>query len=92
MPHINPELLKKRKGGKLVPIVEPKAKVAKSPKRKAGVSGSKVAKEKLSPSKKASPTKKKKGAKAKEPDSGAKGVTVLSEKSLFLGQKVCVLL
>ena len=91
MPHINPELLKKRKGGKLVPATEPKAKIAKSPKKNASVAAVKSVKEsKASPSKKASPTKKKKGGKAGDGDSGSKGITVLSEKTLFLGQKVAI--
>jgi len=91
VPHINPELLKKRKGGKLVPATEPKAKIAKSPKKNASVAAVKSVKEsKASPSKKASPTKKKKGGKAGDGDSGSKGITVLSEKTLFLGQKLSV--
>lgn len=82
MPHINPELLKKRKGGKLVPIVQPKTKVAKSPK-KGKVSVGKVNKES-----KASPRKKKIEAKSADGEEAGKGITVLSEKTLFLGQKV----
>lgn len=83
MPHINPELLKKRKGGKLIPIVEPKAKVAKSPKKKGRVSTGKAIKEN-----KASPNKKKKGGKSADSNEASSGVTILSEKTLFLGQKV----
>ena len=96
VPHINPELLKKRKGGKLVPIPEPRTKIAKSPKKKGAAKevasptkkagGKKAAPNKTgSPSKKAQASKKKSGAVAGE------GVTVLSEKTLFLGQKVHML-
>ena len=74
-----------------MPVVEPKAKVAKSPKKKGSASPGKVTKREATPAKKGSPTKKKKAAKAGESDGGSKGVTVLSEKTLFLGQKVNIL-
>lgn len=90
IPHVHPELLKKRKGGKLVDPPEPKV-TTKSPKK---VSKSKVAREE-SPTKKAkaTPTKSKKEAAEKKTEGKAEkkdGMTVLSEKTLFLGQKLSV--
>lgn len=101
LPNIHPELLKKRKGGKLVSPEELKAKKPKpSVGSKPGTSGKKMANP--SSPKKASPTKKapvsaakgkrkgpvaKKGAEKTGPGSG---LVVLSEKTLFLGQKLTV--
>ncbi|XP_015774720.1 PREDICTED: late histone H2A.2.2-like [Acropora digitifera] len=97
LPNIHPELLKKRKGGKLVAPEELKSKKPKpSEGTRAGTSGKKIA----APAKKVSPVKKVpisagKGSKKKAPaqkkgdKSGpGSGLAVLSEKTLFLGQKV----
>lgn len=89
LPKIHPELLKKRKGGKLFSPEELKRMKE----------GKKVSPKKVSPKKKATPSKKdaptpKKGNKAKDGnDDGNKlgpGFTMLSEKTLFLGQSLCV--
>lgn len=84
LPKIHPELLKKRKGGKLVSPEEFKAKRPKKP----------AAEKKPAPSPKKANTPKK-GAKAKttKKDASGKlgpGFTVLSEKTLFLGQSMSV--
>lgn len=100
LPNIHPELLKKRKGGKLVAPEELKSKKPKpSEGTRAGTSGKKIA----APAKKVSPVKKVpisagKGSKKKAPaqkkgdKSGpGSGLAVLSEKTLFLGQKLTVI-
>ncbi|XP_020628479.1 core histone macro-H2A.1-like isoform X2 [Orbicella faveolata] len=100
LPNIHPELLKKRKGGKLVSPEELKPKKPKaSSAPKAVTSGKKIA----TPTKKAPPAKKapisagkgkKKGPaarKAAEKSGPGAGFTVLSEKTLFLGQKLTVI-
>ncbi|KAJ7383676.1 Core histone macro-H2A.1, partial [Desmophyllum pertusum] len=99
LPNIHPELLKKRKGGKLVSPEELKPKKPKaSSAPKAGTSGKKIA----TPTKKAPPAKKapisaakgkKKGPARKGGDKSGPGagLTVLSEKTLFLGQKLTVI-
>ncbi|XP_074607232.1 core histone macro-H2A.1-like [Acropora palmata] len=100
LPNIHPELLKKRKGGKLVAPEELKSKKPKpSEGTRAGTSGKKIA----TPAKKVSPVKKVpisagKGSKKKAPaqkkgdKSGpGSGLAVLSEKTLFLGQKLTVI-
>lgn len=100
LPNIHPELLKKRKGGKLVAPEELKSKKPKpSEGTRAGTSGKKMA----APAKKVSPVKKVpisagKGSKKKTPaqkkgdKSGpGSGLAVLSEKTLFLGQKLTVI-
>lgn len=101
LPNIHPELLKKRKGGKLVPPDEIKPKHPKTISApKPSTSGKKMAspaKKAPSPAKKApiSPAKgKKKGPaprKGADKSSLGAGVTVLSEKTLFLGQKLTVI-
>lgn len=100
LPNIHPELLKKRKGGKLVAPEELKSKKPKpSEGTRAGTSGKKIS----TPAKKVSPVKKVpisagKGSKKKAPaqkkgdKSGpGSGLAVLSEKTLFLGQKLTVI-
>lgn len=100
LPNIHPELLKKRKGGKLVAPEELKSKKPKpSEGTRAGTSGKKIA----APAKKVAPVKKVpisagKGSKKKAPaqkkgdKSGpGSGLAVLSEKTLFLGQKLTVI-
>jgi len=88
LPNIHPELLKRRKGGKLVPIEE-----LKRPKKTTTTKAAKKSAPK-SPKKVGSTTPKKgkgkgKGA-GKKPPSPGSGVTILSEKTLFLGQKLSV--
>ncbi|XP_046856762.1 core histone macro-H2A.1-like [Xenia sp. Carnegie-2017] len=89
LPKIHPELLKKRKGGKLFSPEELKRMKE----------GKKVSPKKVSPKKKVTTSKKdaptpKKGNKGKDGnEDGNKlgpGFTMLSEKTLFLGQSLCV--
>ncbi|CAH3182396.1 unnamed protein product [Porites evermanni] len=100
LPNIHPELLKKRKGGKLVAPEELKPKKPKAstaPKQKAGTSGKKMP---ASPAKK-TPEKSQASGKGKKKGPAAKkgadkfgpgaGISVLSEKALFLGQKLSVI-
>lgn len=100
LPNIHPELLKKRKGGKLVSPEELKPKKPKTTSApKAVTSGKKIA----TPTKKAPPAKKapisagkgkKKGPAARkgaDKSGPGAGFTVLSEKTLFLGQKLTVI-
>lgn len=89
LPKIHPELLKKRKGGKLVTPEEFKKKKPKQQVKKAATPTKKPA---------ATSTKKEsgKGAKSKTPKKDATGdigpgLTVLSEKTLFLGQSLSVI-
>ncbi|KAL9961381.1 hypothetical protein ACROYT_G030305 [Oculina patagonica] len=100
LPNIHPELLKKRKGGKLVSPEELKPKKPKTTSApKAATSGKKIS----TPTKKAAPAKKapisagkgkKKGPAARkgaDKSGPGAGITVLSEKTLFLGQKLTVI-
>ena len=91
LPKIHPELLKKRKGGKLYTPEELKAKKQKKePKPPA----KKPATPKKSGKKEAPTPKKggkgKAGTKDASKDLGP-GFTLLSEKTLFLGQSLCVI-
>ncbi|XP_068706463.1 core histone macro-H2A.1-like isoform X1 [Montipora foliosa] len=99
LPNIHPELLKKRKGGKLV---SPEELAAKKPKPSTGTNPGTSGKKMASPTKKASPVKKapipagkgrKKGPAQKKGDKSGPGagLAVLSEKTLFLGQKLTVI-
>ncbi|WP_411027205.1 hypothetical protein, partial [Salmonella sp. s54925] len=87
LPKIHPELLKKRKGGKLMSPEEIKAKIVKRLPKKV----------ETSPKKPVTPKKKESGKKAKTPKKDASsthpgpGFTVLSEKTLFLGQSLSVI-
>ncbi|CAB3994377.1 core histone macro- -like [Paramuricea clavata] len=90
LPKIHPELLKKRKGGKLYTPEELKSKKQKKP-------ATPKKSEKGTPKKaeKDAPTPKKGGkGKAGKKDAVNKdlgpGFTLLSEKTLFLGQSMCV--
>eukprot|EP00794_Sanderia_malayensis_P011920 gene11920-13154_t len=91
IPHIHPDLLKKRKGGKLIAPPEPKPKSAKSasknksPVKQVGSSKSK-APAKASPSKAATPKKNKRGKK----NASKEELSILSQKTLFLGQQLMV--
>eukprot|EP00112_Aurelia_sp_Birch-Aquarium-sp1_P021980 Seg6049.2 transcript_id=Seg6049.2/GoldUCD/mRNA.D3Y31 product="Core histone macro-H2A.1" protein_id=Seg6049.2/GoldUCD/D3Y31 len=90
VPHINPELLKKRKGGKLIAAPEPTPKNVKGAKKGMKSTPVKAAKEPKAP--KQTPTKKKKKQPVTDGDASPskKGISVLSEKALFLGQKLSV--
>ncbi|XP_032217920.1 core histone macro-H2A.1 [Nematostella vectensis] len=99
LPNIHPELLKKRKGGKLVSPEELKSKKPKPappPSPKKPVSSKKVptaAAKKAAPASpaKAKPTPKPKAKGRGKADKGpGDGFSVLSEKTLFLGQKLTV--
>lgn len=93
LPKIHPELLKKRKGGKLYSIDELKEMKAKKPKKETKSPKKKVATEKKGDSKDAGTPKKGGKGKAakKEPNNDlGPGFTMLSEKTLFLGQSLCV--
>jgi len=91
LPNIHPELLKRRKGGKLVPIEE-----LKRPKKKTTTTPTKAKKAAPKSPKKAAAAAPKKGkgkgkqTPKKATTSPGAGVTVLSEKTLFLGQKLSV--
>lgn len=107
LPKIHPELLKRRKGGKLVSPEEfkmkkPKKEVkeAATPDKKSPATPAKKSPAKKTPAKKpaASSTKKDsgKGGKSKSSKKDATsdigpGLTVLSEKTLFLGQSLSVI-
>lgn len=89
MPKIHPELLKKRKGGKLLSPEEFKRKRTK---KETSAPATKPTPKKAE--KKDAPTTKK-GGKNKAPKKDANkdlgpGFTLLSEKTLFLGQSLCV--
>ncbi|XP_028404138.1 core histone macro-H2A.1-like isoform X2 [Dendronephthya gigantea] len=88
LPKIHPELLKKRKGGKLYTPEELKAKI----KKKESKSTPKKAATPKKPVKKEASTPKKSGKAAKKDASNdlGPGFTLLSEKTLFLGQSLCV--
>lgn len=89
LPKIHPELLKKRKGGKLLSPEEFKRKRTK---KETSTTTTKPTPKKAE--KKDAPTPKK-GGKNKTPKKDANkdlgpGFTLLSEKTLFLGQSLCV--
>ena len=93
MPKIHPELLKKRKGGKLYSVDELKEMKAKKPKKETKSPKKKATTEKKGDSKDAgTPKKSGKGKTAKKEPSNdlGPGFTMLSEKTLFLGQSLCV--
>ena len=89
LPKIHPELLKKRKGGKLYTPEELKSK-----KQKKVAKPKKSEKETPKKAEKDAPTPKKGGkGKAGKKDANkdlGPGFTLLSEKTLFLGQSMCV--
>ena len=93
LPKIHPELLKKRKGGKLYSAEELKEMKTKKPKKEVKTPKKNAASEKKG-DKKDAPTPKKGGkgkAAKKEPSNDlGPGFTMLSEKTLFLGQSLCV--
>jgi histone H2A len=95
LPKIHPELLKKRKGGKLYTPEELKAKrqkkEPKSPAKKPITPKKNVKSEAPAPKKgaKGKAGKGKAAAKDAKKDLGP-GFTLLSEKTLFLGQSLCV--
>lgn len=89
LPKIHPELLKKRKGGKLLSPEEFKRKKTK---KETSTATTKPTPKKAE--KKDAPAPKK-GGKSKTPKKDANkdlgpGFTLLSEKTLFLGQSLCV--
>lgn len=88
LPKIHPELLKKRKGGKLFTPEELKEKRQK----KESKATPKKATTPKKAAKKEAPTPKKSGKAAKKEASSdlGPGFTLLSEKTLFLGQSLCV--
>ena len=93
LPKIHPELLKKRKGGKLYSVDELKEMKAKKPKKETKSPKKKATTEKKGDSKDAgTPKKSSKGKAAKKEPSNdlGPGFTMLSEKTLFLGQSLCV--
>ncbi|XP_031557586.1 core histone macro-H2A.1-like [Actinia tenebrosa] len=95
LPNIHPELLKKRKGGKLVAPedLHPKKPKPSSPKKDAAVASTskKPAPAKKAPAAKASATKGKGKGRGKAADKGpGDGISILSEKTLFLGQRLSV--
>ncbi len=98
LPKIHPELLKKRKNGKLYTAEELRAskkqrkdtKVKKEAKKEA--TPKKAAAPKKAAGKKDAPKKSGKGKAAAKDSSNdlGPGFTLLSEKTLFLGQSLCV--
>uniref|UniRef100_G1MHQ9 Core histone macro-H2A.1 n=1 Tax=Ailuropoda melanoleuca TaxID=9646 RepID=G1MHQ9_AILME len=94
LPNIHPELLAKKRGskGKLEAIITPPpAKKAKSPSQKKPVSKKAGGKKGARKSKKQGEVSKAASADSTTEGTPADGFTVLSTKSLFLGQKMTVL-
>ncbi|KAM9129213.1 core histone macro-H2A.1 isoform 2-T2 [Pangshura tecta] len=92
LPNIHPELLAKKRGskGKLEAIITPPpAKKAKSPSQKKTVSKKAGGKKGSRKSKKQGEVSKSASADSTTEGTPADGFTVLSTKSLFLGQKTC---